>query len=96
MQSFHFLLESILVFFIFDQKRHKIAVLNFRFFIKKNLKTYRAEVKTQYEIFFRQTLHDTAGSLQTLRMSNSNCDMPLRIQAHKNCFLYLKEYYYEN
>ena len=34
-QTFHFLSESILAFFIFDQKRPKIAVLNFKFFIKK-------------------------------------------------------------
>ena len=38
-QTFHFLSESILAFFIFDQKRPKIAVLKFIFFIKKNLKT---------------------------------------------------------
>ena len=35
-QTFHFLSESIFVFFIFGQKRQKIAVLNFRFFIKKS------------------------------------------------------------
>ena len=34
-QTFHFFSESILIFFIFDQKRPKITVLNFRFFIKK-------------------------------------------------------------
>ena len=34
-QTFHFLSESIL-FFIFDQKWPKMALLNFKFFIKKN------------------------------------------------------------
>ena len=34
-QIFHFLSESILIFFIFDQKEPKISVLSFKFFIKK-------------------------------------------------------------